>query len=68
MSTTSPEGILACSTVLPPLGIVVVGLRFHARLGQKAELRFDDWAQIPALVRSGHVVSHSISFILVAQA
>ena len=50
MSATSPEGILACSTILPALGIGVVGLRLHTRLRQKSELKFDDWAQIPALV------------------
>lgn len=52
MSTTSPAGVLACSTALPVLGISVVGLRFYTRMGQKANLQFDDWVQIPALVRS----------------
>ena len=51
MSTTSPEGILACSTVVPALCIVVVVVRFHMRSKQKAQMAFDDWAQIPALVR-----------------
>ena len=51
MSTTSFEGILACSIVLPILSIATVGLRFHARSVQKANLKFDDWAQVPALVR-----------------
>ena len=50
MSTTSPEGIYACSTVVPALSIVAVVLRFHTRLRAKVGLQFDDWAQIPALV------------------
>lgn len=50
MSTKSPEGILACSTVVPALCVLVVGLRFHIRYKQKVETGFDDWAQIPALV------------------
>lgn len=50
MSTTSPEGIYACSTVVPVLSIVAVVLRFHTRMRQKVGLQFDDWAQIPALV------------------
>ena len=50
MSTTSPEGIYACSTVVPVLSVVAVALRFYTRLRQKVGLQFDDWAQIPALV------------------
>lgn len=50
MSTTSYQGILACSTVLPVLCIATVGLRFYVRSKQKAVLQFDDYAQIPALV------------------
>ena len=50
MSTTSPEGIYACSTVVPALSIVAVVLRFHTRMRAKVGLQFDDWAQIPALV------------------
>lgn len=44
------QGLLACSTMLPTLGIVVVGLRFYARSTQKAKLKIDDWLQIPSLV------------------
>lgn len=61
MSTTSPQGILACSTVLPALGIAVVGLRFYTRIQQKARLEFDDWGQIPALV--GFVLRRMLSLI-----
>ena len=50
MSTTSPQGILACSTVLPALGIIIVSLRFYVRSKQKADFQFDDWAQVPVLV------------------
>ncbi|KAF4628103.1 hypothetical protein G7Y89_g10045 [Cudoniella acicularis] len=50
MSTTSYQGMIVLSTVLPALCLVVVPLRFYARLRQKAELKFDDWAQIPSLL------------------
>ncbi|KAL8782484.1 MAG: hypothetical protein Q9195_009633 [Heterodermia aff. obscurata] len=50
MSSTSPEGMYICGTLLPTLGAVVVGLRFYTRTKLKVELRFDDWAQIPALI------------------
>ncbi|KAF4635034.1 hypothetical protein G7Y89_g3062 [Cudoniella acicularis] len=50
MSTTSTQGIIACNTILPVLGIVVVGLRFHVRSTQKVALKVDDWLQIPALL------------------
>ena len=50
MSTTSPEGVYACSTVVPVLSIVAVVLRFYTRSRQKVGLQFDDWAQVPALV------------------
>ncbi|CAG8955511.1 hypothetical protein HYFRA_00009463 [Hymenoscyphus fraxineus] len=50
MSTTSWQGITALSTALPVLCTITVGLRFHARIRQKADLEFDDWAQIPSLL------------------
>ena len=68
MSTTSPAGVLACSIALPVLGISVVGLRFFTRMGQKADLQFDDWVQIPALVRSDPLISCSVNFVLATQA
>jgi hypothetical protein len=50
MSSTSRAGAIACNTILPCLGIIVVGLRFHVRTSQKASFRIDDWLQIPVLV------------------
>lgn len=68
MSTTSPNGLLACSTVLPALGLIVVGLRFYARSSRKANFSFDDWAQIPALVCFWRLISHNSFFAFRAQA
>ncbi|KAF2755553.1 hypothetical protein EJ05DRAFT_540262 [Pseudovirgaria hyperparasitica] len=46
MSTTSREGMIACCTVLPVLGITVVGLRAYVRVyKQKVDLAFDDYVQ-----------------------
>ncbi|KAF7889887.1 uncharacterized protein EAF02_002302 [Botrytis sinoallii] len=50
MSSTSPQGVIACNTILPVLGIAAVGLRFYVRSQQKVALKIDDWLQIPALV------------------
>ena len=46
---TSDE-IYAAAIVLPVLGIVLVLLRFYARIVQKAGIGIDDWLMIPALV------------------
>lgn len=62
MSTTSYQGIVALSTILPVLDIGVVGLRFYARIRSKARLQFDDWAQIPAVVKFS-IFSYKHKFI-----
>jgi hypothetical protein len=49
-SYASPSEIIAASTVLPVLGIIVVGLRFQARVQDKVKIGIDDWLIVPGLV------------------
>ena len=52
IATPSPTSIIATSAMLSALCIVVVAMRFWARMLQKARLLIDDWLVIPALVVS----------------
>ena len=48
----SPGEMIAASTVLPALSIIIVALRFYVRKTQRAQIGIDDWLILPGLVRS----------------
>jgi len=47
---SKPSSVLIVSTFLPVLSLVAVAFRFNVRRITKAEIQFDDWLMIPAII------------------
>jgi len=50
MSSSSPQGIIACSITLSIISITAVSLRFYARSQNEVKMGLEDWIQIPSLL------------------
>ncbi|KAH6677566.1 hypothetical protein B0J14DRAFT_476102, partial [Halenospora varia] len=49
ISSTSHEGVTALGACMLVFSTLAIGLRFYARISQKAPLKTDDWLMIPSL-------------------